>query len=240
MVNAWRNVSEEHPIMDNALACCDCASVDLPGDFVRCDVELQKRPSLNPDGEDQAVPPAEQYRLAARGSGRHRWCYFPRMERDEVLLFKQFDSDPAARARFCFHSSFSDLAAATAAPPRRSVEVRCIAFFPDPQPYAAPAVAEPEPAAPAAAPTPAPNDCGCKNAATPTTHAHRLAGAAVAVAGARTRVTRTTRARRRVDAAAAGVGARTRTTRTIRASLLAGAAAAPPRPFRPLPCSRSG
>ena len=50
------------------------------------------------------------------------------MRKDEVLLFKQFDSDPTQSARFTFHSSFSD-ASRTSLPPRESIEVRAMAIF---------------------------------------------------------------------------------------------------------------
>jgi len=52
------------------------------------------------------------------------------MRKDELLLFTQYDSNPNAPARFCFHSSFIDPTVPDHAPPRESVEIRAIAFFP--------------------------------------------------------------------------------------------------------------
>ena len=44
------------------------------------------------------------------------------MQKDEVLLFTQFDSDPDARARFCFHTAFDDPTVDPRLPQRQSVE----------------------------------------------------------------------------------------------------------------------
>jgi hypothetical protein len=53
------------------------------------------------------------------------------MTRDEVLVFKQWDSDPTKSGRSCFHSAILDPTARPDAPPRESIEVRAVAFFPD-------------------------------------------------------------------------------------------------------------
>jgi hypothetical protein len=58
----------------------------------------------------------------------HRWYWVPRMEPWEVLVFKLFDSDPAA-VQFTAHSAFDDPDAAPDAPPRQSIELRTIAFL---------------------------------------------------------------------------------------------------------------
>ena len=51
------------------------------------------------------------------------------MRRDEALVFKVYDSAADGRARFTPHTSFRDPTAAPDAPPRRSIEVRTLAFF---------------------------------------------------------------------------------------------------------------
>merc|ERR1719198_292273 len=71
---------------------------------------------------------AEQYRLTADRASEHQWYYYPHMRKDEVLLFKQFDSDPSS-SRFTFHSSFSDPNVQADLPKRESVEVRAMAIF---------------------------------------------------------------------------------------------------------------
>ena len=72
---------------------------------------------------------AEQYRLSAERASEHQWFYYPHMRKDEVLLFKQFDSDPSCASRFTFHSSFSDPNVEANLPKRESVEVRAMAIF---------------------------------------------------------------------------------------------------------------
>jgi len=58
----------------------------------------------------------------------HRWTYFPRMRRDEAIVFKVYDSD-AHRSRWTAHTSFEDPTTRADAPPRESIEIRAFAFF---------------------------------------------------------------------------------------------------------------
>jgi hypothetical protein len=49
------------------------------------------------------------------------------MTRDEVLIFKQFDS--AAAARYTPHAAFEHPLAPPDAPPRVSIEIRCLLVY---------------------------------------------------------------------------------------------------------------
>lgn len=60
----------------------------------------------------------------------HRWFYFPRLERNEVILLKCYDSERDGRARFTAHTAFEDPSSAPGAAPRESVEVRALVFWP--------------------------------------------------------------------------------------------------------------
>jgi hypothetical protein len=62
-------------------------------------------------------------------SPKQEWYYFPQMRRDEALVFKVFDSKKDGRARFVPHTSFENPLAPAGAAPRRSIEVRTLAFF---------------------------------------------------------------------------------------------------------------
>jgi hypothetical protein len=62
-------------------------------------------------------------------SPKHRWFYFPRMRRDEALVFKCFDSSDSTRANCVPHSAFHDPAAPPNAAPRESIEARTVAFY---------------------------------------------------------------------------------------------------------------
>jgi hypothetical protein len=59
----------------------------------------------------------------------HVWYYFPRMERNEALVFKVFDTDPNVATRFTAHSAFDDPNTPADAPPRESIETRTFAFW---------------------------------------------------------------------------------------------------------------
>ncbi|HEX5688897.1 MAG TPA: CmcJ/NvfI family oxidoreductase, partial [Roseiflexaceae bacterium] len=69
----------------------------------------------------------QTYRLAY--NPKHRWYYFPKMTRDEALVFKVYDSATDGRARFTAHTSFTDPTTPAGAPPRQSIEARALAFF---------------------------------------------------------------------------------------------------------------
>jgi hypothetical protein len=57
-----------------------------------------------------------------------RWFYFPEMRRDEVVLLKTYDSDPA-RARFSAHGAFADPNFPDPKVLRESIEIRALVFW---------------------------------------------------------------------------------------------------------------
>ena len=78
---------------------------------------------------DQVFPDrvGEIYQLAF--SPAHRWYWAPRMERDEVLLIKGWDSLDDGRARYTPHGAFALPDQNPAAPPRESIELRTFIAF---------------------------------------------------------------------------------------------------------------
>ena len=62
---------------------------------------------------------------------RNRWYYFPKMQMDEVFLFRQFESDTALPGRMTFHTAFVDPTVRPDAPERLSIECSAFLFFPD-------------------------------------------------------------------------------------------------------------
>lgn len=58
----------------------------------------------------------------------HRWVFFPEMERNEVLIFKTYDSemDPFIPT---LHSAFDHPECPDDAPPRESIETRAMCFY---------------------------------------------------------------------------------------------------------------
>ena len=63
-----------------------------------------------------------------RHSPRHAWHYFPRMDRHEALVFKQYDSDPQA-PRYVPHGAFDLPDIPPDAPLRESIEARCLVVY---------------------------------------------------------------------------------------------------------------
>ena len=111
IIQVWRAINQ--PIESNPLAIADAKSVD-PDDLLVAERRYPNRVG-------------QTYRL--KYNPRHRWVYFPRMRRDEALVFKVFDSEKDGRARFTPHTSFVDPATPPGAPPRQSIEARALVFF---------------------------------------------------------------------------------------------------------------
>jgi hypothetical protein len=111
IVNVWRSIGSA-PVLDTPLAVCDARSV-RPEDLVATELRYPDR-----TGEISLV----RYRP------EHRWSYVSEMRRDEVLLFKQYDSDRGV-ARFVPHAAFDHPAVPADAPPRQSIEARVLVTF---------------------------------------------------------------------------------------------------------------
>lgn len=110
IVQVWRPTHE--PVAARPLALCDARSVDA--------AHLRRAERRHKDRVGYI------YHLLADPA--QRWCWFPNLRRDEAIVFKVFDSDPR-RARFTPHASPTLDQTPADAPPRRSIEVRTLAFF---------------------------------------------------------------------------------------------------------------
>jgi hypothetical protein len=113
IIQVWR--ATHQPIQSNPLAVADARSVAF------ADLLVAERRYPGRVGQT--------YRLMHNPD--HRWYYFPRMRRDEALVFKVYDSDRDGRARFTPHTSFDDPDTPPGAPARQSIEARALAFFDD-------------------------------------------------------------------------------------------------------------
>jgi len=111
IIQAWRSIA--HPIVKNPLTIADARTIASE------DLHVSER--RYPDRVGQT------YRLSYNPA--HQWYYFPEMRRDEALVFKVFDSKKDGRARFVPHTSFDNPLAPADALPRRSIEIRTLAFF---------------------------------------------------------------------------------------------------------------
>ena len=111
IVNIWRPL--KGPVLDAPLALCNARTV-APGDLVAADVHYATR-----TGEIYLVQHSE----------RHRWFYYPAMRPQEALVFKQYDSLLRGAPRFVPHAAFDDPHAPADAPPRESIEARCLVVY---------------------------------------------------------------------------------------------------------------
>ena len=111
----WRATSE--PPQDNTLALCDGRTV-ANAETMEFDVTI---------GPEE-VPGNTFVSRVCGSSDAHRWFYFSKLTRDEVIIFNAFDSE-APLAINVAHSAFDDPTAPSDAAPRASVEARFFAFF---------------------------------------------------------------------------------------------------------------
>jgi hypothetical protein len=111
VVNVWRPI--RGPVLDSPLALCDARTFSND-DLIASDLVYS-----HVRGETSRVEFQQN----------HRWYYFSEQQRDEVLLIRVHDSADDGRARLSFHTSFENPLAA-GAPPRESIEVRTLVFFP--------------------------------------------------------------------------------------------------------------
>jgi hypothetical protein len=111
-INVWRAI--RGPIESSPLALCDARSLGAE-DIVPMDLVYRERV-----GEV----------FGFLYNPKHRWYYFPRMERNEAILLKCYDSNDDGRARFTAHTSFEDPNSPPSAAPRESIEVRALVFWP--------------------------------------------------------------------------------------------------------------
>jgi hypothetical protein len=113
IVQVWRPINQ--PIESDPLAMCDARGL-MPRDLI-----VSERRYPNRVGQTYQV----------QHNPDHEWYWFPRMARDEALVFKVFDSATDGRARFTAHTAFTDPTSPQNARPRESMETRTIAFFRD-------------------------------------------------------------------------------------------------------------
>ena len=114
LVNTWRPLET---VESSPLALCDASSVSRE-DLV-----------YGPIGGNSAagVPGAAGWNLAHNPA--HRWFYVPRMRPEEVYVFRLCDTDPD-RPQWTAHCSFDEPHQPPDARPRRSIELRTLAFVP--------------------------------------------------------------------------------------------------------------
>jgi hypothetical protein len=111
IVQVWRPI--RLPVESYPLAICDARSLSLD------DLIVSERRYPNRIGQTYAI----------RYNPEHRWYWFPRMRRDEALVFKVYDSLKDGRARWTAHTAFDDPTSPPNARPRESIEIRTLAFF---------------------------------------------------------------------------------------------------------------
>jgi hypothetical protein len=111
IIQVWRPI--RHPVESMPLAIADARSVAFE-DFV-----ISERRYPNRIGQTYAIT----------YNPDHHWFWFPRMRRDEALVFKVYDSAKDGRARWTAHTAFDDPTSPPNARPRESIEIRTLAFF---------------------------------------------------------------------------------------------------------------
>lgn len=113
VVNVWRGIV---PVETYPLAVCDASTVRTE----------DLTPTKTFDKPGGTMTPFFGHPL--KYSPDHRWYYFPNMQPDEALIFKQFDSDQS-RVKWAAHSAIVDPTSPPGAIPRSSIEARVLVIF---------------------------------------------------------------------------------------------------------------
>jgi len=117
-INVWRSVTDD-PVEVRPMAFCEAESVE-PEEWIHYEMHYPNRVGGN-------------YALAHKDT--HKWYYYPRMVKDECVLFKVYDkADEPWRARTVYHTAFDAPDTRPDAPVRKSLECRAIAVFPEAKP----------------------------------------------------------------------------------------------------------
>lgn len=111
IIQVWRPI--RHPVETWPLAICDAQSLD------ERDLVVTERRYQNRTGQTYAI----------HYNPNQYWYWFPRMRRDEALVFKVYESLRDGRARWTAHTAFDDPTSPPDARPRESIEIRTLAFF---------------------------------------------------------------------------------------------------------------
>jgi hypothetical protein len=110
-INLWRPI--RGPLLRSPLALCDATTLS----------------EENLVGSDLRYPDRTGETYAVTYNPAQRWYYFPKMQADEVILIRCFDSAREGAARFSAHGAFDDPSTPEGAPPRESIETRALVFF---------------------------------------------------------------------------------------------------------------
>jgi hypothetical protein len=111
IINLWRPIGG--PVLESPLALCDAESL-AQENLIPTDLKYPDR-----TGEIYSVTYNE----------KQRWYYFPKMQADEVMFIRCFDSARKGAARFSAHGAFDDPTSPPNAPRRESIEVRTLVFW---------------------------------------------------------------------------------------------------------------
>jgi hypothetical protein len=112
IINLWRPI--RGPVLESPLTLCDAQSL-AEEDLIPSDLKYPDR-----TGETYSIT----------YNPNQRYYYFPKMQADEAVLIRCFDSAPHGAARFSGHTGFDDPTSPPDAPPRESLDVRTLVFFP--------------------------------------------------------------------------------------------------------------
>jgi hypothetical protein len=111
IINVWRPIGGR--VLQAPLTVCDARTIEAK-DLIPSDLVYREW-----TGETYAVA----------FNPRHRWYWYPQQTPSEATLLKIYDSAIDGRARLTAHTAFDDPSSPPNASPRRSIEIRAMAFW---------------------------------------------------------------------------------------------------------------
>lgn len=120
MINVWRPL--HGPVLDLPLTLCAAPSVAAE-DLVETPIHHYSEGRLESPSHSGVI-------YSARHNPAHRWYYVSSMQRDEVLVFKGYDTRRDV-ARYVPHTAFVHPDCPARFTPRESIEVRTVVVYPE-------------------------------------------------------------------------------------------------------------
>ena len=114
IINVWRPVGP-HPITNMPLTICDYHTIDTTKDLHVSEARGSKASS-------------SIYMVSHNKRDAHRWYFLSDMRSDEMLVFKNYESEPDV-AQFGAHTAFINEEVPSSDVEQKSIEIRCLVLY---------------------------------------------------------------------------------------------------------------
>jgi len=132
LINLWMSADQQNPVMKTPLAFLDAQTVSHEEMVDMLTQSGKNRQMTEWTGEMDAGFRSKIKQLdSSTENSKHGWFYFPKMLKDEAVIFKQYDSS-MEEAQVCIHAAIDlEETGPQPTPSRQSIEVRALVLYPN-------------------------------------------------------------------------------------------------------------